>query len=65
MQILIGLRTLMAYGWRALVATEMIAGTDGIDYMTLEAVKWYQTEVMILGMLLIGVLWLILDFSSD
>ena len=61
-QILVGLRTSMAYGWRALVAAEMIAGTNGIGYMTLEAVQWYQTEIVILGMILIGVLWLALDF---
>lgn len=61
-QILVGLRTSMAYGWRALVAAEMIAGTNGIGYMTLEAVQWYQTEIVILGMILIGLLWLSLDF---
>ncbi|MCY4166772.1 MAG: ABC transporter permease [Rhodobacter sp.] len=61
-QILVGLRTSMAYGWRALVAAEMIAGTNGIGYMTLEAVQWYQTEIVILGMILIGILWLALDF---
>lgn len=61
-QILVGLRTSMAYGWRALVAAEMIAGTDGIGYMTLEAVQWYQTEIVLLGMILIGLFWLALDF---
>ncbi len=61
-QILVGLRTSMAYGWRALVAAEMIAGTNGIGYLTLEAVQWYQTEVVILGMIFIGILWLTLDF---
>lgn len=61
-QILVGLRTSMAYGWRALVAAEMIAGTNGIGYMTLEAVQWYQTEIVLLGMILIGILWLALDF---
>ncbi|WP_323765710.1 ABC transporter permease [Marinovum sp.] len=62
-QILVGLRTSMAYGWRALVAAEMIAGSDGIGYMTLEAVQWYQTEIVILGMILIGILWLLLDYT--
>ena len=61
-QILVGLRTSMAYGWRALVAAEMIAGTDGIGHMTLEAVQWYQTEIVLLGMTLIGIIWLALDF---
>lgn len=60
-QIILGLRTSVAMGWRALVAGEMLAGTGGLGYMTLEAVQWYRTETVILGMLLIGVLWLVID----
>jgi NitT/TauT family transport system permease protein/taurine transport system permease protein len=60
-QIILGLRTSVALGWRALVAGEMLAGTGGLGYMTLEAVQWYRTEVVILGMLLIGLLWLAID----
>jgi NitT/TauT family transport system permease protein/taurine transport system permease protein len=60
-QIIVGLRTSMAYGWRAMVAAEMIAGTSGIGYIALEAVQWYQTEIVVMSMLLIGVLWLLLD----
>ena len=41
-QILLGMRTSMAYGWRALVAGEMIAGSNGLGYMTMEAVQWYR-----------------------
>ncbi|GAB5376536.1 MAG: hypothetical protein AcusKO_29980 [Acuticoccus sp.] len=57
----------MAYGWRALLAAEMIAGTSGtsgtsgIGCMTLEAVQWYQSEIAVVGMLVIGILWIILD----
>jgi len=60
-QIILGLRTSMAYGWRALVAGEMIAGSSGLGYMTIEAVQWYQTDTVIMGMILIGLLWLMLD----
>lgn len=60
-QIILGLRTSMAYGWRALVAGEMIAGTNGLGYMTVEAVQWYQTDTIIMGMIVIGLLWLVLD----
>ena len=60
-EIILGLRTSMAYGWRALVAAEMIAGTDGLGYMTIEAVKFYATDTILLGMGLIGVLWLAMD----
>ena len=60
-QILLGMRTSMAFGWRALVAGEMIAGTDGLGYMTMEAVRWYQSSTIILGMLLVGAIWLLID----
>lgn len=29
--------------------------------MTLEAVQWYQSEIVALGMILIGLFWLILN----
>jgi ABC-type nitrate/sulfonate/bicarbonate transport system permease component len=61
-QILLGLRTSLAYGWRALVAAEMIAGTSGLGYMTMEAVQWQRTETVILGMIVIGLLWMLLDW---
>jgi NitT/TauT family transport system permease protein/taurine transport system permease protein len=60
-QIILGLRSAMAYGWRALVAGEMIAGTSGLGYMSIEAVQWYQTATVIMGMIVIGLLWLLMD----
>ncbi|MEP7085203.1 MAG: ABC transporter permease subunit, partial [Betaproteobacteria bacterium] len=61
MQILLGIRISMAYGWRALVASEMIAGSNGLGYMTMEAAQWQRTEVIILGMIVIGLIWVVMD----
>ena len=60
-QLLLGVRTSMAYGWRALVASEMIAGSSGLGFMTMEAVQWQRTDTIILGMIVIGVLWVAMD----
>ena len=60
-QIILGFRTSMAYGWRALVAGEMIAGTNGLGYMTIEAVQWHKSDIIIVGMIVIGLLWLVMD----
>ena len=60
-QIIVGLRTSMAYGWRALVAGEMIAGTSGLGYISMEAVQLYRTDTIIMAMIVIGALWLLLD----
>jgi ABC-type nitrate/sulfonate/bicarbonate transport system permease component len=60
-QLLLGMRTSMAYGWRALVASEMIAGSSGLGFMTMEAVQWQRTDVIILGMIVIGLIWVVMD----
>jgi NitT/TauT family transport system permease protein/taurine transport system permease protein len=60
-QLLLGMRTSMAYGWRALVASEMIAGSNGLGFMTMEAVQWQRTDTIILGMIVIGLLWVVMD----
>jgi NitT/TauT family transport system permease protein/taurine transport system permease protein len=59
--ILLGLRIAVARGWHALVGAEMIAGSSGLGYMTMEAVQWYQSSTIVLGMLCIGCLWLAID----
>jgi NitT/TauT family transport system permease protein/taurine transport system permease protein len=61
MQILLGMRTAVAYGWRALVASEMIAGSNGLGYMTMDAVQWQRVDVIVLGMIVIGLLWMAMD----
>ncbi|MBS0322117.1 MAG: ABC transporter permease [Proteobacteria bacterium] len=61
MQILLGMRTSVAYGWRALVASEMIAGSNGLGYMTMDAVQWQRVDVIVLGMIVIGLLWMAMD----
>ncbi len=61
MQIILGLRTSVALGWRALVAAEMLAGASGLGYVTIESVQWYKTDVVLLGMIVIGILWLLMD----
>jgi NitT/TauT family transport system permease protein/taurine transport system permease protein len=39
----------------------MISGTSGLGYMTMEGVQLFQTDTVILGMILIGVIWLLMD----
>lgn len=60
-QLIVGFRSSMAFGWRALIGAELIAGTTGLGYMTLDAVQWYQTETVILGMIIVGIIWLVMD----
>lgn len=59
--IVTGIRTGMGYAWRGLIAAEMIATNVGLGYMLFMARDFYRTEVIILGMILIGAIWLAMD----
>ena len=59
--IVTGIRTGLGFAWRGLIAAEMIATNVGLGYMLFVARDFYRTEVIVLGMIVIGVLWLLLD----
>jgi NitT/TauT family transport system permease protein/taurine transport system permease protein len=59
--IVTGVRTGMGYAWRGLIAAEMIATNAGLGYMLFLARDFYRTEVILLGMILIGTIWLLMD----
>jgi taurine transport system permease protein len=59
--IVTGIRTGLGFAWRGLIAAEMIATNVGLGYMLFVARDFYRTEVIVLGMVVIGVLWLLLD----
>jgi NitT/TauT family transport system permease protein/taurine transport system permease protein len=56
-----GARLSIGYAWRAAIAGEMLAGRRGLGWMIFSAQQVDQTAQVILGMVLIGVLWILLD----
>lgn len=59
--IVTGVRTGLGFAWRGLIAAEMIATNVGLGYMLFVARDFYRTEVIVLGMIVIGLLWLLID----
>ena len=56
-----GVRTGLGYGWRALVAAEIIVGTSGIGFMMFDARRVGDVAEVFLGMIVLGILWYALD----
>jgi taurine transport system permease protein len=52
--ILTGLRIALGAGWTTLVAAELIAATEGLGFMIQSAANFLDTEVVILGILIIA-----------
>jgi NitT/TauT family transport system permease protein/taurine transport system permease protein len=59
--IVTGLRNGLGYGWRALIAAEMIVGTSGIGFMMFDARRAGSVVEILVGMIVLGLLWYVVD----
>jgi taurine transport system permease protein len=60
-QIVTGLRVGLGFAWRGLFAAEMIATNLGLGYLLFLSREFYETNKIILSMIVIGILWLLMD----
>jgi NitT/TauT family transport system permease protein/taurine transport system permease protein len=59
--IVTGIRMSIGFGWRALIAAEMIATTTGLGFLIYNAANFHQSDTILVGILTIGLLWLATD----
>lgn len=59
--IVTGLRNGLGYGWRALIAAEIIVGTSGIGFLMFDARRAGSATEIVLGMVVLGLLWYAVD----
>ncbi|NPV93310.1 MAG: ABC transporter permease [Firmicutes bacterium] len=60
--ILVGMRLGLGYSWRALIGAELIAAASGIGYMILDAEQLSRPDIIIVGVLTIGILGSAIDY---
>jgi taurine transport system permease protein len=58
-----GVRVGIGIGWTTLIAAEMIASTSGLGWMVMNASAYLRTDVVMLGVLMLGVTGYLLDFA--
>jgi taurine transport system permease protein len=59
--ILIGMRIAIGFGWTTLVAAEMVAANLGLGQMVLNASNFLRTDIVIMGIVVIGVVAYLFD----
>lgn len=59
--IVTGMRVGIGFGWTTLVAAEMIAAASGIGWMALNARRFLRTDIILCGVIIMGVIGLLLD----
>jgi taurine transport system permease protein len=53
--ILVGMRIAIGFGWTTLVAAEMVAAKVGLGQMVLNASNFLRTDIVIMGIVVIGI----------
>ena len=56
------MRVGLGIGWMALVAGELVAAPSGLGYLINNARTLFRSDYILLGMVLIGILGLLLDY---
>ena len=54
----------LGYSWRALIGAELIAASAGIGYLILDAEEMSRPDVVIVGMLAIGIIGTAIDYIT-
>lgn len=60
-EILVGMRIAIGFGWTTLVAAEMVAANVGLGQMVLNAANFLRTDIVIMGIIVIGVVAYLFD----
>lgn len=61
-QILSGLKVILGLAWTCVISAELVAASEGLGFLIMNGKEFFQTEVVLLGMVLISITVLLTDF---
>ena len=59
--ILTGIRSGLGFGWRALIAAELVGAASGLGTMIFDAAEYHRSDIIIAGCLIIGTIAIVMD----
>lgn len=62
-EIFTGLRTAVGVAYTTLVASEMVAATSGIGWMVIDASRYLKSDVMFVGIIIMGITGIFIDIA--
>ena len=60
-EIFTGIRTAIGVAYTTLVAAEMVAASSGIGWMVLDAKNWFRSDVIFVGIIIMGITGILID----
>lgn len=61
-EVFTGIRTAFGFAYSTLVAAEMTAATSGIGWMVMDASRYLKSDIMFIGIIIMGVTGLLIDY---
>jgi taurine transport system permease protein len=62
-EIFTSVRLAIGVGWTTLIASEMVAADSGMGWMVMNASSYMRTDLVLLGIILLGVTGYLLDYA--
>ncbi len=60
-QIIAGLKVMLGIAWTCVIAAELVAARNGLGFMIMNGKEYFQTDTVLLGMLLISLTVMVID----
>ncbi len=61
-QIISGLKVMLGIAWTCVISAELVAAQNGLGFMIMNGKEYFQTDTVMLGMLLISLTVMLIDF---
>ncbi|MDU3367724.1 MAG: ABC transporter permease subunit, partial [Clostridioides difficile] len=62
LDIAVGLKLALGYSFRAIIGAELVAASSGLGYLISDGKEMSRTDVVIVGIIVIGLLGIITDY---
>lgn len=63
-QIISGLKVILGLSWTCVISAELVAAKEGLGFMIMNGKEFFQTDAVVLGMVMISITVLITDILS-
>lgn len=60
-QIIAGLKVMLGIAWTCIISAELVAAREGLGFMIMNGKEYFQTDTVLLGMVMISVTVMIID----
>jgi len=61
-QIFSGMKVILGLSWTCVISAELVAAREGLGFLIMNGKEFFQTEIVVMGMMLISITVLVTDF---